>query len=307
MSTTLVEPTLTDAQRRQRLYAGDVLFYVPRASTQAFCDFAWELIVDAFGSVDPFDAQSVLPVEQFVEILGVLKPRFTHHPRAKELLRDLLEDFGCDVSATYFDVPKLRVAAHSGYLTAGLGYAYKAHRDVWYSCPPCQLNWWMPISEITAESGLAFHRAFFETKVPNNSADFDAYEWNAAGRKDAAKFINDDPRPHPHATSAKDLESEVIVGGPGSTIIFSASNLHATVPNTSGRTRFSVDFRTVHRDDILGHVGAPVVDSESTGTTLRDFMNATTHEKFTEDVVAEYETGPQRDGVLVFEPEHVDR
>jgi hypothetical protein len=51
--------------------------------------------------------------------------------------------------------------------------------------------------------------------------------------------------------------------------------LHTTVPNTSGRTRFSIDFRVVNRADVEAGVGAANVDSECTGTTLGDFLRGT--------------------------------
>jgi hypothetical protein len=95
----------------------------------------------------------------------------------------------------------------------------------------------------------------------------------------------------------------VIIGQPGSLILFSAQHLHATIPNDSGRTRFSIDFRTVHRDDIVEHAGARVIDSSATGTTLRDFLRATDFERFEPEVVATYETGEApAGGVLVFDP-----
>jgi hypothetical protein len=74
------------------------------------------------------------------------------------------------------------------------------------------------------------------------------------------------------------------------------------VPNDSGHTRFSIDFRTVHRHDIEAHAGAKLVDSAATGTTLRDFIRATDHERFPESIVEQYETGGKREGVLIFDP-----
>jgi hypothetical protein len=150
---------------------------------------------------------------------------------------------------------------------------------------------------------MVIHPRYFDKPVPNNSNDFDAYQWNADGRKKAATYIHSDPRPHPHLQEDIDLDWQVLVGRPGSLMAFSAQQLHATVPNDSGETRFSIDFRTVNRRDILDHVGAKVVDSQATGTTLRDFMRSTDHERFSEEVVATYETGERpRDGVLIFDP-----
>lgn len=306
MSATLIDSAATDAQRRQQLYAGDLFFYTPRASSKAFRDHAWQLICEAFDPIPPDRAQFDLPVETFVEIIAPLKTRFTHHPRSKELLTALLEDHGCDVDATYFDVPKLRIVSTHGYLTAGVGYAYKNHRDIWYACPESQINWWLPISEITERCGLAMHPQFFDRPVPNNSAAFDAYRWNAEGRKSAAQYITSDPRPHPHLTEAIELDHQVLVGGPASILLFSAQHLHATIPNDSGRTRFSIDFRTVHRQDIEEHVGARRIDDQSTGTTLRDFLNARSHERLPESIIGQYESGDGRsEGVLVFDPSEV--
>jgi len=75
-------------------------------------------------------------------------------------------------------------------------------------------------------------------------------------------------------------------------MIFSGAQLHSTVPNTSGRTRFSIDFRTVHVDDVRAHRGAPNVDVRCTGTTLRDFVRASDLERLPEDLALEYETQP---------------
>lgn len=302
MSATLVEPQISDLERRRALYAGDIVFYTPRATSRALTEHAWQLIAEAFAPLDPNRAQFEVPVERFVELIAPLKTRFTHHPRSKELVRDLLEDLGCDVQQTYFDVPKLRIVSSDGYLTSGVGYAYKSHRDIWYSCPPAQINWWLPITQITERCALVIHPKYFDRPVANNSADFDAYRWNAEGRKSAAQYITSDPRPHPHLQEQLDLDSEIIVGAPGSIIAFSAQHLHGTVPNDSGRTRFSIDFRTVHRDDIEANTGAKLIDNRSTGTTVRDFLCASGYDRLPESLVARYEVGGAKDGVLVFDP-----
>ena len=115
------EATITDDERRRRLYEGEVFNLPPRASMRGLTDFAWELIAEAFGALDPARAFEHLPVEKYVEILGPLKTGFTHHPRSKELLTAALLDLGCDPEKTFFDVPKLRVVTPASYLTAGLG------------------------------------------------------------------------------------------------------------------------------------------------------------------------------------------
>ncbi len=303
MSTILVNSTATDRERRDLLFGGAICYYTPRATVAALRDHAWDLITEGFGALSPTQAQEQLPVEQFVEHIAPLKPKFTHSPRAKELLRDLLVDFGCDPETTYFDLPKLRVVTHSGYLTAGVGYAYKPHRDVWYAAPMCQLNWWFPLVDIGPANSLALHPQYWDNPVPNSSDGFDPYVWNATGRKDAAKFIHADNRNHPAPSEPISLDHQTRVVGPASSmLIFSAAQLHSTVPNTSGKTRYSVDFRTVSLDDLASGRGAANIDNRSTGTTLRDYLRASDFTPIPDDLITRYDVGSTHQGPLVFQP-----
>jgi hypothetical protein len=287
------ETNFTDDERRQRLYAGEVFCIPPRESVKRLAQFAFDMTAEAFGDYDPLTAHHALAVEDYVEILAVLKPRFTHHKKSKQLLRQILLDVGADPTKTYFDLPKLRVVPPSDYLSAGLGYNYTPHRDTWYSAPQCQNNWWTPIAGNSAATGMQFHPDFWQRPVSNTSADFDAYEWNRTARRDAAAYVKDDPRPHPRLS----------VGQPGSQLLsFSGAQLHSTVPNHSSTARLSIDFRTVHMDDLITHAGPDNVDSHSTGTSVRDYRRTDTGESLPDSVIAQYDHNGSSDGVLVFDP-----
>ncbi|BDX30137.1 hypothetical protein TUM20985_06840 [Mycobacterium antarcticum] len=296
------ETAFTDDERRQRLYGGEVFCIPPRDTVRAFTDFAYAMIVAAFGSHDPLTAHRVLPVADYVDILKTLKPAFTHHPRAKELLLEILVDLGADPTKTYFDVPKLRVVPPTDYLSAGLGYNYKPHRDTWYSAPQCQNNWWTPIAGNSATTGMQFHPDFWQQPVPNTSDGFDAYEWNRTSRRDAAVYVKDDPRPHPKLATGDPGTTLRVVGDPGSLLSFSGAQLHSTVPNQTDAARLSVDFRTAHIDDLVAQAGPANIDSRSTGTSVRDYLRADTQEALPEEVIALYDLNGSTDGVLVFEP-----
>ena len=303
MSWILIDSDLTESARRESLYNGTLFLTTPTPATKALCDLAWEMIEDAFGDVDPHEAQDALPVEEFSNVIGPLKTNFTHEARSKEAITAMLIEFGCDPEETYFDIPRLRVVTHSNYLTAGLGYAYQPHRDIWYAAPPCQVNWWLPINSIGLASALAFHPQWWSNPVPNTSSGFDTYEWNATGRADAAKHVKTDTRNHPVPSEEIDLSDDIrIVGQPASTLMFSGAHLHSTVPNTSGRTRFSIDFRTINLSDLVNRVGAVEIDDGSTGTTARDFLRLTDRSQLPEDVVAIYDVGSTHSGPLVFDP-----
>ena len=305
MNTIYIDSAYSDEQRRKKLYEGQLFGYSPRPSTKALCNFAREMLEEAFGAHDPRTAQYSMPVETYVGIVAPLKPRFIHHPRSKELIREVLRALGCDLSETYLDVPRLRMVTSDGYLTSGVGYAHHPHRDTWYSAPLCQINWWLPIYDIESESSMAFHPRYWDRAVKNGSREFNYYEWNSRGRKDAAKQIKQDTRKQPKPEEPMELEPQIRVVTPaGGSLLFSGAQMHSTVPNTSGFTRYSIDFRTVHLRDVLTKQGAPNVDSEPTGTSLRDFMRARDLQRLPEDIASLYDTVPVPDDmVLVYKPE----
>jgi hypothetical protein len=288
-----LDPAFSDEERRAALYQGDLLVFSPRPSVLALRDFARNMIEDAFSSLDPLRAQYHLPVEDYVAILAKLKPAFIHHPDCKELLRGILSDFGCDMAKTYFDVPRLRSSTSDAFLTSGIAYAFHPHRDTWYSAPQCQLNWWFPVYEIEPSNGMAFHPRYWSEGVANSSRIYNYDEWNRQSRQEAAKHIYSDTRPQPHAEEELELDPQIrLVPLPGGLIMFSGAQLHSTVPNTSGKTRFSIDFRLVNIDDVANRRGAPNVDSACTGTTLRDYLRGTDLAHIPDALVALYDSPP---------------
>jgi len=235
MHTVYFDSSYDDQERRQRLHAGQVFVFSPRPSTIALCEFAREMIETAFAPLDPRDAQASLPVEKFVAILADLKPRFTNHPEAKHLIQGILSEYGCDLSNTYFDVPKMRSMTHGEYLKSGIAYALHPHRDTWYASPPCQQNWWLPIYEIRSENSMAFFPRYWSQGVRNSSGSYDHYDWNREGRKNAAQYIKADTRRQPRPQEPMELDTQLrLVCRAGGLILFSGAQMHATVPNTSG-------------------------------------------------------------------------
>ncbi len=303
MNTVYVDSPVNDDKRRQRLYAGQLFVISPRPTTIALCEFAKSMIEEAFGSIDPLEAQYHMPVEEYVAIVGPLKPKFIHHPETKKLLRNVVADCGCDLNKTYVDVPRLRMVTSDGYLTSGVGYAHHLHRDTWYSAPMAQLNWWLPIYDIESESSMAFHPVYWAKGVKNGSAEFNYYDWNSEGRKNAARHVKTDTRKQPKAEETIETEPQIrLIVPPGGVILFSAAQMHSTVPNTTGRARYSIDFRTVNVADLRAGVAAPSVDSHPVGTSLRDFVRGSDGDPMPEDVVKKYDNAPAAEGVLVYRP-----
>ena len=79
---------------------------------------------------------------------------------------------------------------------------------------------------------------------------------------------------------------EPLVGDTGSLMIFSGAQMHATVPNSTNRTRLSIDFRTIHLGDMLADRGAPNIDDASTGSSLGDYMRGSDLVQVPEKIIA---------------------
>lgn len=301
MTCIFIDSNAGDDERRARLYLGDLFIFQPRPTTLALCDLARCLLEEAVRPHDPRTLHESLPPEDCARLLGKLKPAFIHHPEAKRLIPALLEDLACDLGKVYFDVPRLRSAYPGDYLSSGIAYPFHAHRDTWYSAPMCQLNWWLPIYDIRPDNGMAFFPRYFDEPVRNSSEAFNYYRWNAY-RPAVAEFVKSDPREQPRLQQPIDRTDIRLVCPPGGMIVFSGAQLHETVPNTSGVARYSVDFRTVHLDDVLKRDGARNIDTRCTGTTMRDYLRAADLIRLPDEVVALYDDDSAGDLPVLYVP-----
>jgi hypothetical protein len=301
-NTIFYDSEVSDDIRRQQLYDGQLFAYSTRPSILGLVNFAKSMIEDTFGGMDPRMEQKHMAVERYAELLGKLKPAFIHHPESKRHLQKILEDLGCDCEKTFFDVPRMRSSTSDNYLTTGIAFAWHPHRDTWYSAPACQINWWLPIYEITSDNAMAFHPRYWLQPVKNSSADYNYYTWNKLYRgEQVAKIVKDDPRPLPRATEALELDPQIRLICPvGGVILFSGAQMHSSVPNTSGVTRFSIDFRTIHLDDAIAKTGAPNIDSACTGTVMRDYLNGVNLSRVPDNVIALYDDATAAGGELIY-------
>ena len=104
----------------------------------------------------------------------------------------------------------------------------------------------------------------------------------------------------PGAIDHKPDQELIVLPAPGQVLLFSGAQLHTSTPNTSGRARYSVDFRTVYVPDLLAGRGAPLVDANCTGTAIRDFVNVADESRFDEELVVKLFGAPPADAMLVF-------
>lgn len=252
-----------------------------------------------FAPHDPEHAHEYIEPDEMARVLGAWKPRWIHADRSRDLVRAIIAEAGFDAEYTHYDVPKPRTSFPAGHLTTGIAFAFPWHRDVWYSAPAQQVNWWLPIFPVRETNAMSFDLENFGRAVPNTSGDFDYYQ-NNAHRLDTAKSVGTERQSRPGAVDHTPNVDVIPLPAPGQVLLFSGAQLHKSIPNSSGLARYSVDFRTVDTRDLRSGQGAPLADVYCTGTAIRDFVSVKDESGFEEEFVRSLYGAPPKDAMLVF-------
>lgn len=298
----LVDPGLSADALRQKLYDGNLVVLTQLPAVSAFVEYTRGQLSELFAPHDPEHAHEFHDPAEMARILGAWKPRFIHAEESRRLITAIITEAGLPAEHTHYDVPKPRTSFPIGHLTTGVAFAFPWHRDVWYSAPAQQLNWWLPVFPAREDNSMSFDLPCFSRAVPNSSDGFDYYR-NNAQRLTTATQVTAEKQARPGAIDHAPVHDLVVLPSPGSVLLFSGAQLHTSIPNTSGLARYSVDFRTVDARDLLAGRGAPLVDAHCTGTAVRDFRNLADGSTFEEETVVRLFGAPPSDAMLVFSNE----
>jgi hypothetical protein len=295
----VIDPGVPSDELRRTLYAGHLVILTRLQALRDFVDYTRAELTELFAPYDPEHVHEHIDPAEMAKILSVWKPRYIHSDKSKKLVRAVIEEAGFSAEETHYDLPKPRTSFPQGHLNSGVAFAFPWHRDTWYSAPAQQINWWLPIFPVRDNNAMSFDLASFDQAVPNTSDGFDYYQ-NNASRLTTATGVTREAQARPGAIDHQPAQELIILPAPGEVLLFSGNQLHASIPNTSGRTRFSVDFRIVSVPDLLAGRGALLVDAYCTGTAVRDFVNVADESRFDEDTVVKLFGAPPSDAMLVF-------
>jgi hypothetical protein len=295
----LTDPDIPAARLRQRLYSGDLIILTRLRALTEFVGYMREEVAKLFAPHDPEHAHEHIDPEEMAKLLGEWKPRWIHADRSRDLVRAIIVEAGFEPEFTHYDVPKPRTSFPVGHLTTGIAFAFPWHRDVWYSAPAQQINWWLPVFPVKETNAMSFDLASFAAAVPNSSGDFDYYV-NNARRHSTATSVGKEAQARPRAIDHTPGLDVIPLPAPGEVLLFSGAQLHKSIPNTSGLARYSVDFRTVDVRDLRSGGGAPLVDANCTGTAIRDFVSVKDESALDEGAIQSLYGAPPADALLVF-------
>lgn len=267
-------PPDNDALRRA-LYEGAVFHLPGGAATRALVADTSALLQEALGP-RPREAQFTLSDQELFARIGGLRRTLYLDARFHDAARAVMAAYGFPLERTAFDPLRLRVIAHEGDRNPQAAPVYYPHRDTWYAHPQCQLTWWIALHDVPEEETFLFYPEWFRREVPNNSEIFNYDDWVRDGwdlKIGWQRKGQDTASLYPRQTAPVDSGAAVgFAARAGDLVLFAGQHFHKTRPNRSGRTRFSLDFRSADLDDAAAGRGAPNVDNRSRGSVLRDYL-----------------------------------
>lgn len=278
------DPQLGERERREALHRGQLVQIGVRPATRALASWVWERLRAVFHEADPRAVQFRIPNEEFFARLTALRQELLLEPRIKPLIRDLLDALGCDLEGTYFDLLRLRAVTSGGHRIAAAANAYHVHRDTWYANPAAQVNVWIAVKDTSEDECFAFYPDCYGRPIKNSSALFDYGDWLALGgwqvpnERKVYPTVEEEVRSPRFKVPCREAEG----------LLFSGSQLHGTTGHDAGRTRFSLEVRTVHIDDVLPLFARRNLDNRSRGTTLGDYFRGSDFAPFPEELRREY-------------------
>jgi hypothetical protein len=273
-----LDHSISDEQRAKHLFTGDLLVYRQRTSMLALIDYTKELLQNQFGESDFTTLQNQLTSPKFLLEMGEVQSHFRQSKAARALFFDVLQECGVDISATYYDHFPLRVVPfsnqHQGAHRAAIGH----HRDTWGSNINGQQNWWAPIFSLESERTIAIYPDYWNKPLANTTATWSFEDFLKTRQQTQSERQVDYPSAPMPIASVDESNVVKIVIQPGDVLNFASAHLHASVPNSTQATRFSVEMRTVNQDDLSHSRAAPNIDNAATKPMYQWFKNIETKE-----------------------------
>ncbi|WP_325894863.1 hypothetical protein [Grimontia sp. NTOU-MAR1] len=261
MDMSLLLGTLDETQRSERLFQGELLLFQKQEAISPLLSQARDIINHHFAVSDPELAYLTLTPEQYLERANAAQEAFKQSQAVKDSISALLQACGVNLDDNYIDQRVLRIVPCLESFDKGNNASLRHHRDTWGANIYCQQNWWLPVFQLETARGIAFYPEYWDKPVANTT---DTWSFSAFLQARKANPTNIKV-PYPSSPQATEMVDESMrfcpVIQPGEILCFSSAHLHASRINRTNKIRFSVEWRTINKKDILAHRSAPNVDN----------------------------------------------
>ncbi len=258
---------------RKAIYRGEIFLLPKRQSSKRLVE---SILVHVVAELGPKykTAQFEMSEGEFLARVAKIKTKVLQDLRLLRMTARLLESLNFESRLTNIEGIRLRAVGSGFHASSKALDGYALHRDTWYANSASQINWWIPLDDLKEDETFYFLPEYFSCPVLNNSADFNYDNWIEEVGFGKSMLHRSDVPSSSYPAVTEQLETASKVGfacQAGDILLFSGAHLHGTCFNNSGRTRFSIDFRTVHVNDYRAGLGAVNVDNSSRGTAMQDY------------------------------------
>lgn len=264
---------------RKEIFEGTVFLTPSTATSLNFASKINQLISEVLEIPEIRNAHRCLDPQDFFERIGKLRRIIYLEQEYQNLTFDILEACGIDRDKCAFDPFRLRVVTPNGHLNKRAAPVYFPHRDTWYAHPQSLIVLWIPLHDLNEEETFVFYPDYYQREVPNNSEVFDYSDWIKEGPELKIGWQNKDTgltgdysRSNPEFDAGEGIGFSTKAG---QHLFFAGAQFHKTLPQNTTKTRYSLDVRFVHLDDLSSGLCAPNVDNRSRGSTLKDYIYCT--------------------------------
>jgi len=151
-----------------------------------------------------------------------------------------LKDLNFDIYDTYCDQITIRFSPSINEQARGLLKPVRPHRDTWASNFQHQINWWIPLHDLSKKSSIFFIPKYFSKKVKNNSKEwsFELYKKGDIISSTPVSIQN---------FNIVDYKTKKI--NFGNAFCFSGNQIHGS--NLGSFRRLNIETRTLCKKDVI--------------------------------------------------------
>ncbi|MBE8158914.1 MAG: hypothetical protein HAW59_05935 [Betaproteobacteria bacterium] len=260
-----VRPPLDAKQTGARVFAGELLLFPPAPAIKKLLARVRQIARESFSCAHPPHAHRIYSRAEFLRRAETAQKR-VNSPECKPLFAEVLAENGIAADGLFWDTLGLRVAPPvknaADFNKRGFRSHVAAHRDTWGAGFQAQINWWAPVWPLAARRTIGFYFSYWTRPLPNTTAEWSFKEFLESRKKSADGRAAKYPSAPQSKTPPDETPLPVLIK-PGELLCFSSAHLHASVFNKTPLTRFSLEIRTLHLEDLQRGRGAPNVDNES--------------------------------------------
>ena len=181
------------------------------------------------------DNSIILQEEEIMKFQKLIKQSKPLYKKFIIFLKDL--DF--EIHDTYCDQMTIRFSPSINEDAKGLLRPVKPHRDTWASNFQHQINWWIPLHDLSKQNSIFFIPKYFTKKVKNNSKDWSFELFKQGHIKSSTPVSLQNFSPVDYKTKKLNL---------GDAFCFSGNHIHGS--KLGSFRRLNLETRTLCKKDL---------------------------------------------------------